>query len=606
MRPLINKWKLDFVEFREALKSGKGPADDRVERSLFHRALGYSYDAVKIFCNRAGEVTKVPYREHVPPDTTACIFWLKNRRSKEWRDVQKHEHQFDFENMNAAEVLLQPQSLETLGLLARKIARLRLLEQKERHQGPGGLIEFVKDFWRVLEPETPFVNGWPLEAMCLHLEAVTAGEVNRLLINVPPGFMKSLLTEVFWPAWEWGPMKKTHYRYISFSYSASLTERDNDRFRTLITCPQYQALYGPINTKIKTEELPYQEFDDEGKVVVKNKTITKVINTRTGWKLASSVGGVATGERGDRVIIDDPHSVVEAESDRVRSETIRWFRESISSRFNNLDSGALIIIMQRVHYDDVSGIVLGPQFDYCHLMIPWEFDPQRAFDANGNLIANSIGWFDPRADADNPDANAGEPAWTERFSEKAIARLRSEGGPYAWCTQPNPPVLMGDLSQRPISTLVRAGDEVVGFITGQNRGEGLRSRHTVAKVLSVSKSQQEVVRITLDSGEVVRCTRDHKWWTGRSNEKAGRKAYDRAYAPGENGNHKTGSVLHRVCPVGLPWLQTEDDLHLAGWLAGFFDGEGTVGIASRRADERLRRLFSLPKRLGKTYRSAKN
>ena len=98
---------------------------------------------------------------------------------------------------------------------------------------------------------------------------------------------------------------------------------------------------------------------------------------------------------------------MEAESDRVRSETIRWFRESISSRFNNLDSGALIIIMQRVHYDDVSGIVLGPQFDYCHLMIPWEFDPQRAFDANGNLIANSIGWFDPRADADNPDAGAG-------------------------------------------------------------------------------------------------------------------------------------------------------------------------------------------------------
>ena len=100
----IYKWKLEHVDFGEALKSGKGPADDRVERSLFHRALGYSYDAVKIFCNRAGEVTKVPYREHVPPDTTACIFWLKNRRSKEWRDVQKHEHQFDFENMNAAEL----------------------------------------------------------------------------------------------------------------------------------------------------------------------------------------------------------------------------------------------------------------------------------------------------------------------------------------------------------------------------------------------------------------------------------------------------------------------------------------------------------------------
>src|SRR6202035_1197534 len=211
--------------------------------------------------------------------------------------------------------------------------------------------------------------------------------------------------------------------YISFSYSASLTERDNDRFRTLITSPEYQKLYGPLQTKIKTEVMPCEEQDELGKVSLRNRTTIKVMNTRTGWKVASSVGGVATHERATRVVLDDPHSVVEAESERVRAETVRWFREAVSSRFDNLDVGALIIIMQRVHYDDVSGVALSPDFDYCHLMIPWEFDPRRAFDGDGTLIKNQIGWYDPRAVEDDPDANANEPAWLERFSETAMARL---------------------------------------------------------------------------------------------------------------------------------------------------------------------------------------
>jgi hypothetical protein len=67
-------------------------ADDRVERSLYNRAIGYSYDAVKIFCDKNGKVTRVPCREHVPPDVTACIFWLKNRNPAKWRDVQNVEH----------------------------------------------------------------------------------------------------------------------------------------------------------------------------------------------------------------------------------------------------------------------------------------------------------------------------------------------------------------------------------------------------------------------------------------------------------------------------------------------------------------------------------
>lgn len=87
----INNWKGSYGEFLHALKGGKDKADDRVERSLYQRAIGYSHDAVHM-SSYQGVVTQTPYREHFPPDTTAAIFWLKNRRSEEWRDKQDIAH----------------------------------------------------------------------------------------------------------------------------------------------------------------------------------------------------------------------------------------------------------------------------------------------------------------------------------------------------------------------------------------------------------------------------------------------------------------------------------------------------------------------------------
>jgi hypothetical protein len=81
----INRWKHDHEEFCQSLKRGKGVADDLVEQSLFRRATGYSHDAVKMF-QAEGKVIEAPYVEHYPPDTTAAIFWLKNRRPAQWRD----------------------------------------------------------------------------------------------------------------------------------------------------------------------------------------------------------------------------------------------------------------------------------------------------------------------------------------------------------------------------------------------------------------------------------------------------------------------------------------------------------------------------------------
>ncbi len=311
---------------------------------------------------------------------------------------------------------LRRKQLESLAAkLSEKVSRQAKIEHQTRGYRDEngvwrcGLLSFVKYFWHVLEPGTDFVEGMPLEAMCEHLEAVTYGEVRQLLINVPPGFMKSLLVDTFWPAWEWGPMKMPHLRYVAFSYSSSLTERDNGKFRDLMQSPAYQAMYGADFVLKKTGE-------------------TKITNNKHGWKLATSIGGVGTGERGDRIILDDPHNIKESESDKIREETIRWFRESMSSRMNDISKSAVVVIMQRVHESDVSGTILELELPYTHLMIPMRY--VWSADENGDPYTTSIGWHDPRW-KENPEDSDGEWAWPQRFPEEEVIKLEHVLGPYA-------------------------------------------------------------------------------------------------------------------------------------------------------------------------------
>jgi predicted phage terminase large subunit-like protein len=438
--------------------------------------------------------------------------------------------------------------VDVLGPLRAKVALLAKKINREKQARRGGLIEFVRYFWHVLEPNTPLVEGWALYAICEHLEAVAFGEINRLLITVPPGFCKSLLTDVFFPAWLWAPMNRPGERFVAFSYAASLTERDNGKFRDLLMSAEFQDLWGDRFRLRKIGE-------------------TKVSNNKTGWKLATSVKGVGTGERGNFVILDDPHSIKEAESDTIRTETVRWFREAMSNRLNNMETDCIIVIMQRSHYQDVAGCILDYDMDYCHLSIEMEFDATR--ETAGS--PNEIGWYDPRE-------QAGELAWPERFPERVCNKLRKDIGPYAWCTPRESPILMGDLSMKSIGD-VEVGDEVVGFHT--RRGGGKRARLTRAKVLGISRSVQTVVKITFASGQTARCTSDHKWWTGRVDDS------HREYAPARDPRYQLRNAdgvttLYRVCPSRLPELDTKQ-AKLAGWLGGFFDGEGSATLGNRRA-----------------------
>jgi len=301
----------------------------------------------------------------------------------------------------------------------------KLLEQKKYESS---LLDFAQYVWPVVEPAIPFIRGWALEAIAEHLEAVTDGYIRRLLINVPPGFTKSLMTDVFWPAWEWGPRNRPWMRYMCAAYSNHLTERDNMRCRNVVISDRYKKLWGE-RFRISNEQF----------------TKIKFANDQTGWKLATSVSGIGTGERADRVIIDDPNNPKDMESEVVRDTINMWFTEIIPDRLNNQSESAIVVIQQRTHEDDVSGTALAREMGYTHLCIPMYYLPSHhvngyTIDDGKPVIKSFIGeevnevtddnyfWEDPRIED-------GQIAWPERFPIKVCEELRRDKGPYAWSGQ---------------------------------------------------------------------------------------------------------------------------------------------------------------------------
>lgn len=288
------------------------------------------------------------------------------------------------------------------------------LQYLDKIDAETSLLRFIRLLWPILEPSRAFIEGWAINAICEHLEAITKGQIKRLLINVPPGCMKSLTTNVFWPAWEWGPRNLPSTRYVSASYAEQLTVRDNRRGRNLLLAPIYQALWG-----------------DRFKLLDEQNAKVRYDNDKTGFRIATSVGGMGTGERGDRFIVDDPHNVKETESDLKRGSALQWFTEVVPTRINSPENSAIIVIMQRVHQDDISGIIIEKELGYVHLNLPMEYE-------QASHCRTVIGFNDPRT-------AEGQLLWPEQFSARYLESdlkpsLRAWGGEYA---------IAGQLQQRP-------------------------------------------------------------------------------------------------------------------------------------------------------------
>lgn len=282
------------------------------------------------------------------------------------------------------------------------VGLLRAIEKETlRRAAESSLYEFVKQAWHVVEPGVSFVESWHIKTICEHLEAVTYGDITRLLINIPPRHSKSTIVSVMWPMWEW--LAYPQHQYLCASYSGTLSTRDSVKARRLIQSPWYQERWGDL----------YHLADDQN-------AKQRFENNKMGYRIATSVDGGATGEGGSRLILDDPHSAKEAQSDPIREGTLDWFRETWMTRMNTPKIDATIVVMQRLHEQDVSGYILETLKDWEHVCIPAEYDGKRR--------KSILGFYDPRK-------KKGELICPERFGEEEINKLKLVLGEYGTAGQ---------------------------------------------------------------------------------------------------------------------------------------------------------------------------
>jgi predicted phage terminase large subunit-like protein len=276
----------------------------------------------------------------------------------------------------------------------------------------GSLRRFVESAWQVVEPRTVFASNWHIDQICDHLEAVSAGEIDRLLINIPPRHMKSLTVSVFWPAWiwTWAP----HLRFLTASYGASLAERDAVRSRDLLRSAWYRERWPELELKGDVNRANRYE------------------NTQTGYRLATGVGGEATGEGGDVIIIDDPHKLEEALSDPARARVLDWHDGTLATRFNDPKTGAEVVVMQRLHQADLSGHLL-ERGGFTHLCLPARYERAHPFC-----------W------PDDPRCRDGELLWAAHIPEPQLARIEQTLGSFraAGQLQQRPAAVEGELLKR--------------------------------------------------------------------------------------------------------------------------------------------------------------
>jgi predicted phage terminase large subunit-like protein len=274
------------------------------------------------------------------------------------------------------------------------------IELLDRALANRSLAEFVRQAWPILEPQTPLVWNWHIELVCEWLEEVTAGRVTRLVLNLPPRFMKSILVSVMWPCWEWA--MKPGNRWVFLGYSANLSTKHSVDRRTLITSEWYRRNFPHVRL---AEDLNLKnEFS----------------NLSRGHMFSTSIGGTLTGKGGNRIVCDDPQSVDQAESEVERENTWRFFAETVGSRLDDPKKDAIVVVQQRVNLADISGRLL-EQGGYTHVCLPAEFERKTVitFPRSGRKIVKE----------------EGDLLWPERLDSAELARIKQQIGPFAYAAQ---------------------------------------------------------------------------------------------------------------------------------------------------------------------------
>jgi predicted phage terminase large subunit-like protein len=316
----------------------------------------------------------------------------------------------------------------------RTLAEFR--KRRDRALYESSFLDFVEAAWPSIDPSA-YAPCWALDALCEHLQAVGDGQIRRLVVNFPPRCGKTNLTSICFPAWTWARSDTSftagpQVRFLCGSYNHDLSLINSNMTRRLIKSPWYQQLWG--NRFILLSD---------------QNTKTKFDTSVGGTRYASSVSGSLLGIGGDIIIVDDPHNTESVESEPERATALRWWKEISTTRLNDPKQSAIIVIMQRLHEEDVSGRILQSKMsgEWVHLCIPMEYNWRRH-------CVTVLGWQDPRGldEQDEPlvlvdpigvryprDSEAEltldtdrelSLMWPERFDADKVAYDKYELGPY--------------------------------------------------------------------------------------------------------------------------------------------------------------------------------
>lgn len=283
------------------------------------------------------------------------------------------------------------------------------------------LLEFVRGAWHTIEPATPYQQNWHIELICEYLDAVSLGQIKRLIISMPFRYGKSLLVSVLYPCWEW--IHSPENRWLFASYSDGLSTELSIKRRRVMQSMWYQKYWGS-RYKITTDQ----------------NTKTMVENNKQGIMLATSVGGSGTGKGGSRLVIDDPLKAEEAFSTAKRTAVNSWFDTTFSTRLNDRKKDAIIIVMHRVHAQDLCGHILAKhlhdEYQYVTLTLPLVAEKKTI--VNFPVSKKSI------------TREEGHILWQEKDGEIEIQAIKAEVGTFGWQSQcqQNPQESAGNMVKR--------------------------------------------------------------------------------------------------------------------------------------------------------------
>jgi predicted phage terminase large subunit-like protein len=298
---------------------------------------------------------------------------------------------------------------EKIANLREKVERLNLTEARERYED--NLSEFVRGAWSSIDSST-YQECWVNDAICDHLESVTYGDIKRFLCNVPPRTGKTSIISIIYPAWVWARsdisyLSGPQVKFLCASYDHKLSLDISNKARRLFHSPWFQK-HWPNKIILQGDQNTKHQYD----------------NTAGGSRIATSVSGGLLGIGGDILIADDLNNTEVVESEAERSKVKTFWDEFHTTRLNNQREGAIVVVQQRTHVGDVSGLILDGQEEFVHMCVPMRHDERR------HCVTVRLPQYDDDQPWEDPRTYEGELMWPERFNDAEIRRMETGLGPF--------------------------------------------------------------------------------------------------------------------------------------------------------------------------------